>query len=69
VLKLDRTTILRTRETIEGWPLLTVETDLDGDSKSKNERGPSLVGSLGLSCWHKRFLFCWAGSRAGSPVS
>jgi hypothetical protein len=23
-----------------------------------NERGPSLVGSLGLSCQYKRFLFC-----------
>ncbi len=30
-------------ETREWWPLLTVETDLNGDSKSANERGPSLV--------------------------
>jgi hypothetical protein len=42
----------------EGWPLLTVETEVNGDSKSTNERGPSLVGSLGLSCRYKRFLFC-----------
>ncbi len=30
------------------WPLLTVETEVNGDSKSTNERGPSLVvvGSL-----------------------
>jgi hypothetical protein len=33
-----------TRETREGWPLLTVETELNGDSKSTKERGPSLVG-------------------------
>jgi len=30
----------------EGWPLLIVETELNGDSKSTNERGPYLVGSL-----------------------
>ncbi len=34
------------RETREGQPLLTVETEATGDSKSTNERGPSLVGSL-----------------------
>jgi hypothetical protein len=33
----------RTIETREGWPLLTVETEVNGDSKSTNERGPSLV--------------------------
>jgi hypothetical protein len=27
-----------TRETIEGWPMLTVETEVNGDSKSTNER-------------------------------
>ncbi len=37
------------RETREGWPLLTVETEENGDLKSsKSESGPSLVGSLGL---------------------
>jgi hypothetical protein len=36
-----------TKATREGWPLLTVETEENGDSKSTNERGPSLVGSLG----------------------
>ncbi len=30
----------------------------DGDSKSTNERGPSLVGSSGSSCRYKRFLSC-----------
>jgi hypothetical protein len=29
--------------TREGLPLLTVENEVDGDSKSTNERGPSLV--------------------------
>ncbi len=31
-----------------GWPLLTVESEVNWDSKRTNERGPSLVGSLGL---------------------
>jgi hypothetical protein len=31
---------------------------VNGDSKSTNERGTSSVGSLGLSCRYKRFLFC-----------
>jgi hypothetical protein len=38
-----------TRETRERWPLLTVEAEVNGDSKSTNERGPSLVGSLGVA--------------------
>ncbi|MFN9908250.1 MAG: hypothetical protein ACK56F_19330 [bacterium] len=33
-----------------GWPLLTVETEVNGDSKSTNERGPALVGSLVVLC-------------------
>jgi hypothetical protein len=47
-----------TRESREGWPLLTVETEVHGDSKSINVRGPSLVGFVGLSCQcqYKRFL-------------
>ncbi len=45
------------RESREGWPLLNFETEVNGDSKSKNETGHSLVGSLGLSCQFKRFLF------------
>ncbi len=48
---------LLARKTWEGWPLLTVETEVNGDSKCTNE-GPSLVGSLGLPCRYKRFLFC-----------
>jgi hypothetical protein len=45
---------MRIRETREGWPLLTVETEVNWDSKSTNERGPSLIGSLGLSYRYKR---------------
>jgi hypothetical protein len=39
----------------EGWPLLTVKMEVNGDSKSTNERGPSLVGSLGSSCRTRDF--------------
>ncbi len=35
-----------TRETREGCPMPTVETEMNGDSKSTNKRGPSLVDSL-----------------------
>jgi hypothetical protein len=42
----------------EVWPLLTMETEANGDSWSTYERGPFLVVLLGLSCWYKRFLFC-----------
>jgi len=41
-------------------PLLTSETQANGDLWSTNdwnERGSFLVGSLGLSCQYKRFLF------------
>jgi hypothetical protein len=52
------------------WPMLPVETEVNGDSKSTNERGPFFVG---LSCQYKRILSMpWlllAGGRAGSPVS
>jgi hypothetical protein len=55
-----------TRETGEGWFPLTVETEVNGDSKRTNERGPSLVGSLGLSWQYKRFLFCLGCSSRSS---
>jgi hypothetical protein len=35
---------VKSRETIDGWPMLTVETELNGDSKCTNERRPPLVG-------------------------
>jgi hypothetical protein len=42
--------------------MLTIETEVNWDSKSLNERGPfgpSLDGLLGLSCRYKRFfLLC-----------
>jgi hypothetical protein len=48
-------------ETKEGWPQLTVKTEVNGDSKRTNEKGPSLVGSLGLSCVSIRYKrFCSA---------
>ncbi len=40
------------RETRDWWTLLTVETEVNGDSKSTNERGPSLASS----CRYKRLL-------------
>jgi hypothetical protein len=46
------------RETREGWPLPTVETGVNRDSKSTQERVPSMVGSVSLLCRCKRFLFC-----------
>ncbi len=55
------------RDYREGWPLLTVESEVNGDSKSTNESGPSLVGSLGLSCWYMRLLSCLdCSSRSGT---
>jgi hypothetical protein len=35
--------LFKTRETKEGWLLLTVETDVNGESKSTNERGKIFV--------------------------
>jgi hypothetical protein len=49
------------KETREGWHLLTVETEANGDSWTTNELCPSLVGSLGLSCRYKRFCHALAG--------
>jgi hypothetical protein len=39
---------------IEGWPLLTVETEANGESRSTYERGSFLVGSRRF----KRVLSC-----------
>ncbi len=57
--------IFGTREVV----LLTVETEVNGGSKSTNERGPFLVGSLVLSCRYKRFLFCLGCSRWPSTIN
>ncbi len=51
------------RETREGWSLLTVETEVNEDSRSTNEMVPSLAGSWGLWCRCKRSLFCLGCSR------
>ncbi len=47
-----------TRENREGWPLLTVETEANGDSWSTCEKIPSLVASLGSSRRCYRLLSC-----------
>ncbi len=43
-----------------GWPLLTVETEMHGDSKRTNERGLSwlVCWACPAVCRYKRFLFC-----------
>ncbi len=46
----------------DGRPLLTVETEVNGDSKRTNYRGPSLVSSLDSSCRYNRFLSCFGCS-------
>ncbi len=54
--------VVSTREstTREGWTLLTVETQANGDSRSTYERSPSLFGSLGSSCRYKTiFVLSW----------
>jgi hypothetical protein len=37
------------KETREGWPLLTVETEVNEESKRTNEKGPFFVGLLSMS--------------------
>jgi hypothetical protein len=39
------------------WLVPDSETEVNGDSRSTFDRGPSLVGSLGSSCQYKRILF------------
>ncbi len=51
-------------EAREGWPLLTVETEANRDSRSTYERGPSLVGSLDSSTRD----FCPALAAVVGPV-
>jgi hypothetical protein len=49
--------------------LLTANTEVNGDSKSTNERGPSLVGLLGLPWRTRDFLtFCPALAALVSSV-
>ncbi len=44
------------REAREVWPLLTVETEVNGDSKRTKDRGSSLVG-FRLVCRYNKFLY------------
>ncbi len=44
------------RETREGWSLLTVETGVNGDSKNPQWNESFLFGLSGLSCRYKRFF-------------
>ncbi len=55
---------VKSREAREGWPLLTVETEVNGVSEITKWMG--LVGSLGLSCQYNRFLACLGCSRRPS---
>jgi hypothetical protein len=49
----------RARETREGWPLLNVETEVNGDSKRTQEWGPFLFGSLACRAGTRDFLQPW----------
>jgi hypothetical protein len=66
-------------ETREGWPLLTVETEMNGDSKKTNDRGPHRMvcwtchaGTIDFSLALAALVSppaTWAGRRAGPPIS
>jgi hypothetical protein len=49
--------------------MLTVETEGNGDSKSMNDRGPSLIGSLGLSCRYNIFFLTVHYFNAFVPIA
>ncbi len=49
------------------WPLLTMETAVNGDSKSTNERGPSMVGPFELVVPVQKISVCLGCSIVG-PV-
>jgi hypothetical protein len=52
----------------EGWPMLTIETEANGDSRSTitYERCYFLFDSLGLSCLYGRFWSCLGCSSRSS---
>ncbi len=54
-----------TSETSEGWPLLAVETEVNGDSKKTNEKGSFLV--VHWACASTRDL-CFALAALAGPV-
>ncbi len=55
-----------TTKTREWWPMLTVETEVNGDSKRTNERGSSLFGSW--ACGAGTRDFCSALAALVGPV-
>ncbi len=52
---LTHTQLASERPKREASAPLTAVSQVNGDSKSSNERDPFLVGSLGFSCRYKRF--------------
>jgi hypothetical protein len=50
VIQLEKISYIFGKKLRSSYPLLTNETEVNWDSMRANERGPSLVGSLGLSC-------------------
>jgi hypothetical protein len=50
----------KTRETREGWPLLTVETEMKRDSKSTKARKRSFTWSVRWACYAGTRDFCSA---------
>ncbi len=55
-------------ETREGWPLLTAETEVNGDSKNTNERGFSLVAWFVVLVSPEKRFFCSALAALVGPV-
>jgi hypothetical protein len=54
-----------------GWPLLTVETEANGESWRTRERVPSMVGSFGTICNSSFFAFLFGSNpetREGWPL-
>ncbi len=52
----------------DGWPLLPVESEANGVSRSTYERAPFLIGLFNSACRYKRFLSCLGCSTVYSSV-
>ncbi len=63
----DRLELAKTRETKDGWPLLAVETEVNGGSKSTNKRGCHSLLALWV-CRAGTRDFCSALAALVSPV-
>jgi hypothetical protein len=57
---------VKTKETREGWPLLTVETEVNGDSRRTNERAISRL--VDWACRAGTRDFCSALATLVGPV-